>query len=143
MYRALRKSLEDRKDEPGAADFYYGEMEMRRKGAERLFERVLLTIYWCVSGYALRASRALVSLAVVILVSSLFLAAFGFVRAAPHYSSRLFEAIIYSFQATTSLLRAPTRALTNIGSILDGMLRLLGPLLYGLVLLSLRGRVKR
>ena len=143
LYRALRKSLEDRKDEPGAADFYYGEMEMRRKGAERLFERALLTIYWCVSGYALRASRALASLAVTILVCSLFLAAFGFAETAPHYSSRLFEAIIYSFQATTSLLRAPTRALTDVGSVLDSILRLLGPLLYGLVLLSLRGRIKR
>jgi hypothetical protein len=30
LYRALRKSREDAKDEPGAADFYYGEMEMRR-----------------------------------------------------------------------------------------------------------------
>ena len=30
LYRALRKGREDVKDEPGAADFYYGEMEMRR-----------------------------------------------------------------------------------------------------------------
>jgi hypothetical protein len=30
LYRALRKSREDAEDEPGAADFYYGEMEMRR-----------------------------------------------------------------------------------------------------------------
>jgi hypothetical protein len=30
MYRELRKGREDAKDEPGAADFYYGEMEMRR-----------------------------------------------------------------------------------------------------------------
>src|SRR6266540_1523375 len=30
LYRALRKGREDSKDEPGAADFYYGEMEMRR-----------------------------------------------------------------------------------------------------------------
>jgi hypothetical protein len=30
LYRALRKAREDAKDEPGAADFYYGEMEMRR-----------------------------------------------------------------------------------------------------------------
>ena len=30
LYRALRKGREDAKDEPGAADFYYGEMEMRR-----------------------------------------------------------------------------------------------------------------
>jgi Pentapeptide repeats (9 copies) len=32
MYRALRKGREDFKDEPGAADFYYGKMEMRRQG---------------------------------------------------------------------------------------------------------------
>ena len=30
LYRALRKGREDAKDEPDAADFYYGEMEMRR-----------------------------------------------------------------------------------------------------------------
>jgi len=30
LYRALHKRREDSKDEPGAADFYYGEMEMRR-----------------------------------------------------------------------------------------------------------------
>jgi hypothetical protein len=30
LYRALRKAREDAKDEPGAANFYYGEMEMRR-----------------------------------------------------------------------------------------------------------------
>jgi hypothetical protein len=29
LYRALRKAQEDNKNEPGAADFYYGEMEMR------------------------------------------------------------------------------------------------------------------
>ncbi|WP_308407820.1 hypothetical protein [Streptomyces somaliensis] len=30
LYRQLRKSLEDGKNEPDAADFYYGECEMRR-----------------------------------------------------------------------------------------------------------------
>jgi hypothetical protein len=30
LYRDLRKGREDAKDEPGAADFYYGECEMRR-----------------------------------------------------------------------------------------------------------------
>jgi hypothetical protein len=29
VYRDLRKGREDAKDEPGAADFYYGEMEKR------------------------------------------------------------------------------------------------------------------
>jgi hypothetical protein len=70
LYRALRKGREDAKDEPGAADFYYGEMEMRRRArrhsADNLdgqssaasrgrMERGILTAYWLVSGYGLRA----------------------------------------------------------------------------------------
>jgi hypothetical protein len=31
VYRDLRRSFEGRSNEPGAADFYYGEMEMRRR----------------------------------------------------------------------------------------------------------------
>jgi hypothetical protein len=54
--------------------FYYGEMEMRRHahrgrtaGASRgRVERAVLTGYWLVSGYGLRAWRALAALAVVL-----------------------------------------------------------------------------
>jgi Pentapeptide repeats (9 copies) len=61
VYRDLRKAFEDAKNEPGAADFYYGEMEMRRHDHEQTprAERALLIAYWAVSGYGLRASRAL------------------------------------------------------------------------------------
>ncbi|MFJ5999777.1 pentapeptide repeat-containing protein [Streptomyces sp. NPDC092370] len=60
LYRQLRKSIEDGKNEPDAADFYYGECEMRRHDTTRPFgERVLLTAYWALSGYGLRATRAL------------------------------------------------------------------------------------
>jgi pentapeptide repeat protein len=77
-YRALRKGLEDWKDEPGAADFYYGEMEMRRAGTPRGFERALLSLYWLVSGYGLRASRSLAILLMVILVGAVVFATIGF-----------------------------------------------------------------
>ncbi|WP_367124659.1 pentapeptide repeat-containing protein [Streptomyces phytohabitans] len=60
LYRQLRKSLEDGKNEPDAADMYYGECEMRRHDPRRPYgERALLTGYWAVSGYGLRAARAL------------------------------------------------------------------------------------
>ncbi|MFE5945337.1 pentapeptide repeat-containing protein [Streptomyces sp. NPDC056480] len=60
VYRQLRKALEDGKNEPGAADFYYGEMEMRRHDRESpRGERALLLLYWAASGYGLRATRAL------------------------------------------------------------------------------------
>ncbi|MGW0333506.1 hypothetical protein ACWD0J_16810 [Streptomyces sp. NPDC003011] len=62
-YRQLRKSFEDAKNEPDAADFYYGEIEMRRHDRRRTWaERALLTLYWAVSGYGLRASRAFLAL---------------------------------------------------------------------------------
>ena len=60
VYRALRKATEDAKNEPDAADFYYGEMAMRRHDRARpCGERTLLTVYWALSGYGLRALRAL------------------------------------------------------------------------------------
>ncbi|WP_331276010.1 pentapeptide repeat-containing protein [Streptomyces sp. Qhu-G9] len=60
LYRQLRKSLEDGKNEPDAADFYYGECEMRRHDTGRPWgERALLSAYWALSGYGLRATRAL------------------------------------------------------------------------------------
>ncbi|MFD0314126.1 pentapeptide repeat-containing protein [Streptomyces flavalbus] len=60
VYRQLRKALEDAKNEPGAADFYYGEMEMRRHDPDAPGgERALLHLYWAVSGYGLRALRTL------------------------------------------------------------------------------------
>jgi hypothetical protein len=68
LYRALRKNREDSKDEPGGADFYYGEMEMRRLAAPwTSVDRWLLTAYWLLSGYALRAWRALLALVAVVL----------------------------------------------------------------------------
>ncbi|MET9895276.1 pentapeptide repeat-containing protein [Streptomyces sp. NPDC006465] len=60
LYRQMRKSLEDGKNEPDAADFYYGECEMRRHDTTRPSgERALLAVYWALSGYGLRAVRAL------------------------------------------------------------------------------------
>src|SRR6185503_13433161 len=73
-----RKALEDGKNAPGAADFYYDEMEARRHdlGTPR-GERWLLHAYWLLSGYALRASRALGFLAATATVTFLLMLAVG------------------------------------------------------------------
>lgn len=77
-YRSLRKAFEDVKNEPDAADFYYGEMEMRRHDHKRPWgERALLTSYWIVSGYGLRVSRALVSLSLAMAATVLALMVWG------------------------------------------------------------------
>ncbi|MEV8426250.1 hypothetical protein [Streptomyces niveus] len=79
LYRQLRKSLEDGKNEPGAADFYFGECEMRRHDQYGTFpaERALLTVYWALSGYGLRASRALAWLGTAMTISVMALMLWG------------------------------------------------------------------
>jgi uncharacterized protein YjbI with pentapeptide repeats len=138
IYRALRKGHEDAKDEPGAADFYYGEMEMRRHGSVSRVERGILFLYWLVSGYGLRASRALASLAVTVLMFAVLFDAWGL-----RHDESFGTAVLFSVESTTSLLRGPERELTAFGETLWIALRLLGPLFFGLAILSLRGRVKR
>jgi uncharacterized protein YjbI with pentapeptide repeats len=163
IYRDLRKGREDNKDEPGAADFYYGEMEMRRlagsaagrkpseTGADSGYprrppgrlsadrgENLILTLYWLVSGYGLRASRALASLFTTVLVFAALLYVWGF-----DSDESFIRSLTFSLESTTSLFRAPERELTIPGEWLQMGLRLLGPLFFGLALLSLRGRVRR
>jgi hypothetical protein len=73
VYRQLRAALEASKAAPAAADFYYGEMEMRRLGARDaglLLERILLRLYKVTAGYGLRAYRALATYALILLAFS-------------------------------------------------------------------------
>ncbi|WP_413098521.1 pentapeptide repeat-containing protein [Streptomyces sp. Inha503] len=85
LYRQLRKAFEDSKDEPGAADFYYGEMEMRRhdRVGTPPGERGLLWGYWLTSGYGLRASRALVWLAVAMTATIALMMGLGLPDSSP------------------------------------------------------------
>lgn len=165
IYRDLRKGREDAKDEPGASDFYFGEMEMRRLAATpRSWERVLLTAYWAISGYGLRASRALATLVLVLALGTLGFATIGFgpstqtaylpVTSTQPVSYRQVSqtgpkpgwaaAVDQSVDSATALLRQNTpRPLTTPGRVIEILLRLLGPLLIGLAVLALRNRVKR
>jgi hypothetical protein len=154
LYRALRKGREDVKDEPGAADFYYGEMEMRRARPRRgstpggqpaaaargRVERGILTAYWLVSGHGLRAWRAVAGLAVVTALLAVAFHRAGFT--VPPRPASYWTSLLYAFRATLSLTDNQV-TLTAWGQLLQGVLRLTGPVLLGLALLALRGRVKR
>jgi hypothetical protein len=148
LYRALRKGREDVKDEPGAADFYYGEMEMRRharrnrtgEGSRGRVERAILTAYWLVSGYGLRAWRALAWLAAVTAGFAVAFHLAGFAR--PPQPVSYWTSLLYAFRATLSLTDDEVK-LTAWGKLLQALLRLTGPVLLGLALLAVRGRVKR
>jgi hypothetical protein len=133
LYRSLRKSFEDSKNEAGAGDFYYGEMEARRRSKESsLAERAILSVYWLFSGYGQRASRALAALAVVVAVVTGVLVNTGqdFGLAA-------------RIALGTVLSKDPATDLTATGEWTVLVARFLGPVLLALALLAIRSRVKR
>jgi uncharacterized protein YjbI with pentapeptide repeats len=178
LYRSLRKALEDSKNEPGAADFYYGEMEMRRQGVADSprrqawgrgiprAEQGIITLYWLLSGYGLRASRAIAVLVALIAVSTVAFHLYGFqdrvrpfaakseLKAQPKIGfpptlgevfdgAKSIEALTYAAGTATAIVGAPDAQLTQTGRALRLWLRIFSPLLIGLALLAVRGRVKR
>lgn len=170
-YRQLRKGFEDTKNEPDAADFYYGEMEMRRQDTGRPWgERWLLWVYWLLSGYGLRAMRALGWLIVAVAATVFALMLWGLPTAklqprtvgtligrdialttstpAPQLTGndritleRAQKAVIVAFNA--AVFRAPSQNLTTPGTVVDMAARFIEPALLALAVLAVRGRVKR
>jgi hypothetical protein len=171
IYRSLRKGREDNKDEPGAADFYYGEMEMRRKAAPTRAEWLILFLYWFFSGYALRAWRALVAFAAVVALFAVLFHIDGFrdprnpfasantVRPAVTQPNAKVQDVslarqvreglttidnwVFAAGAATAIISGPEAQLTKKGRAYRVVLRIIGPLLLALAVLSVRGRVKR
>ncbi|MDG9694049.1 pentapeptide repeat-containing protein [Streptomyces sp. DH17] len=174
VYRHLRKSFEDHRNEPDAADFYYGEMEMRRHDRNRpRAERALLAVYWALSGYGLRASRAVGWLLGAMAVTVLVMMLWGLPAddPKPATTGRLTGQDISlttdkpdPVNPTGSLLsrlswdrgekslrivvnsvvfRSSGQDLTTIGTYTEMVSRLAEPVLLGLAALAIRGRVKR
>ncbi|MFJ4536580.1 pentapeptide repeat-containing protein [Streptomyces tibetensis] len=173
VYRSLRKAFEDGKHEPGAADFYYGEMEMRRHADDiPRSERGLLTAYWALSGYGLRASRALAWLGAAMLLTIVLLMAFGLARDTPkqtatgtvpasggkvtfeidkddpqnptgnRFTGERFEKAL-NVTLNSVVFRSSGQDLTTAGTYIEMTSRLTEPVLLGLAVLAVRNRVKR
>ena len=141
LYRQLRQAVEDARNEPGAADLYYGEMEMRRLSTERRDERWLLTVYWLVSGYGLRASRAMLVLAALVALAALAFQRAGF----PGHTHGYLDCLLYASGSVLSLDLTGhlPMLLTDWGQLARMLLRIGGPVLLGLGALAVRGRIKR
>ncbi|MGN7135568.1 pentapeptide repeat-containing protein [Streptomyces pseudogriseolus] len=173
VYRALRKAFEDGKHEPGAADFYYGEMEMRRHADDIPHsEKGLLTAYWALSGYGLRASRALAWLGTAMLLTIVLLMAFGLAQDDPkqtatgtvpagggrvtfeidkddpqnpsgnRFTGERFEKAL-NVTLNSVVFRSSGQDLTTAGTYIEMTSRLTEPVLLGLAVLAIRNRVKR
>jgi hypothetical protein len=138
-YRALRRGRELAKDSPGAGDFYYGEMEMRRRCAPRV-DRVLLFAYWLVSGYGLRASRAFAGYVVAVAAIAAAIHRWGLTSHAG-----LGRVLAYVLLSSATILQKPSPGLplNTAGTYFEFAARVSGPALLALMVLALRSRVRR
>ncbi|MFD5917930.1 pentapeptide repeat-containing protein [Kitasatospora sp. NPDC058201] len=173
VYQQLRKAFEEAGNEPDAADFYYGEMEMRRHDRRRpRAERQLLGAYWLASGYGLRASRALAWLLTAMVATLLLLMAFGLPNNTPDpqttgsYGGGSLQTTTKTPDPTLTLpwnqrlagaraekaalvvvnsvvFRSSGQNLTLPGTITEMASRIGEPVLLGLAALAIRSRVKR
>ncbi|WP_234337537.1 pentapeptide repeat-containing protein [Kitasatospora phosalacinea] len=172
-YQQLRKAFEEAGNEPDAADFYYGEMEMRRHDRSRpRAERRLLWLYWLVSGYGLRASRALSWLVAAMGVTLLAMMLLGLPNDSPDpqttgtYSAGTVKAVTKTPDPSLTLpwrkrltvdraekgalvvvnsvvFRSSGQNLTLPGTVIEMASRIGEPVLLGLAALAVRSRVKR
>ncbi len=146
LYRSLRRAREEGRDSPGSASFYFGEMEMRRlalgnAGPRALPERLVLAGYWLVSGYGLRAWRALAALAILLITSTCLLWKLGFDAADSVTLGHTFRVAVAS---ATSLVRpVDDSELNGAGFAIEILLRFVGPALLTLTALAVRAQVKR
>ncbi|MFE2346070.1 pentapeptide repeat-containing protein [Kitasatospora cineracea] len=173
VYQRLRKAFEEAGNEPDAADFYYGEMEMRRHDRSRpRAERRLLWLYWLASGYGLRASRALSWLVAAMGVTLLAMMLLGLPNDSPNpettgtYTAGTVKTVTKTPDPSLTLpwrkrvsvdraekgalvvvnsvvFRSSGQNLTLPGTVIEMASRIGEPVLLGLAALAVRSRVKR
>jgi hypothetical protein len=165
LYDSLARAERDRRNRSGAADFYYGALEMTRIARPTpRSERLFLTFLWLVSGYGMRASRALLTLAFLIGIFAVPFLLYGFQEPEPQLQvlgvtasgspifrqqvategplwERVVDAVSYS--AGTAALSPPDdRKLTLTGQVLQVTLRIVSSvLLASAVASTIRARL--
>ncbi len=151
-YRQLRAGLESSRAAPSAADFYVGELEARRRQAERWsLDRWLLPVYRVVGGYGVRAMSPLVSFLITVLATTLlFMVATGwFVRDSfentieGYHLDSFWGALAFVLRNSISLFSAPAVGLTPGGTILLIAERFTAVSLLTLTVFAVRSRVAR
>ncbi len=138
-YRALRLALENRGDAPGAGDLYEGEMEMRRDTARTMsWDWAILSLYKWLGGYGVRVGPPLAALAVLVTLGFVGLAVSeGWTRPVVDYW-------LLSIQSVVSIGSRDFSPSTSTGANATALaLKIIGPILIALAVLSFRGRVRR
>ena len=148
LYRQLKQNYEDQRDYERAGDFHYGEKQMRRDNPATPFgRRVLLWLYWLVSGYGERIGRPLLCASVLFVIATCAYLWWGLKpQSQPWRTLQGIEhwltAANYSFRVMT-FLRPTDLAPQGFAKLVHTIQSLLGPLFIGLFALAVRQRLKR
>jgi hypothetical protein len=139
IHRSLRLACE-RSGEPGE-DFYYGEMEMRRRDPSSP-GRAGIALSWLTDGYGLKPMRAVYGLVAFAITVGVVFDIVGFESA-----QSLPRSLLHGFERTTAVIPGvPDRdlALTGAGIAFDIVARIVGAVLIGLTgFLSVQQRRRR
>jgi hypothetical protein len=106
IYRDLKQNMQQHGDYTTAGEFYYREMEMRRKGTKTKKKRLWLELYRGLAGYGEKPERTALSSALTIFAFAFFYGISGFL----HYTVRnlclyqeIKDSIYFSFVTFTTL----------------------------------------
>ncbi len=146
--RQLRTNLEGRGNRPNAAIFYRGEMDARRRAAhsERQWgEWSILAAYRAMSGYGLRAWRAVAWFVALVVIGSWLYSTTnpGFQPYAARNPLNFAATLQFSLESMLGLLRSPGDQLGVAGRWLQIAQRIVGPIFITLAGLAIRERVAR
>jgi uncharacterized protein YjbI with pentapeptide repeats len=149
LYRDLKQNYENRKNYELAGDFHYGEKQMRKKNPETPpGQRILLSLYWLISGYGERYDRPLICGALLLAVCAFGYLALGLeadpgkVRLALDKPGDWLRSLHYSLQVMT-LLSPDDLQPVGWSKPLKTLETLLGPFFLALLALAIRQRLKR
>lgn len=151
IYRQLRVNLEGKGNRPASAFFYRGEMDSRRRAARQRggwaggTEWGWLSLYRLVAGYGLRVAPPLLWFVVAWgLATAVFLGR-GLVvlHGGEYVSASWWQAASFALQSMLSVFRPPDAVLGLGTTVLQVVLRILGPILLGLAAFAVRDKVAR
>jgi hypothetical protein len=160
VYRQIRSGLEASRATSDAADFYYGELEMRRLGARRVSaERLLLTPYKWLGGFGVRALPPLLSYLATVVGTSVLLwrrpgwfATTAITSAGAGADSEgrgglafthLDSVFAFVVRNSISVFTTPVDGLTALGTVLLVAERFASIAMLGTAVLAIRSRVHR
>ena len=150
VYRELKENHKDRGDHHRAGDFHYGEKEMQRRNPQTSpSHRLLLNLYWLLSGYGERYIRPLIWAIALMAGSMLAYLVMGIERSenGDQLSVRNFidwiDAGFYSLQVMTLLKPTHLKPVCMFATWAKAFESLFGPLIIGLLALAVRQRLRR